>query len=241
MKILKTLLLGTTVLTTIAAKAQTAAEIVDKYVSALGGKDKITAIKTLYTESNIQIMGNDAPSTTYIVNGKGFKNEMDINGQKIVQCITTNSGWSINPFQGQMVAEPLPAEAIRKGKTQLDIGGPLFNYAAKGNKVELIGKEDVNNIKNAYKLKVTTPDTVTITYFIDPSTYYLVKTVSNVSAQGEDVEISTVYSDYKKTDYGFTVPYSTELTLPQGFTLVMNTKKVEINKDIDPKIFDMPK
>jgi len=241
MKILKTLLLATTVLSAIAVKAQTANEIVDKYVAALGGKEKIAGIKTIYTESSVQIMGNEAPSTTTLVNGKGFKNEMDFNGSKIVQCYTKDGGWTINPFQGQTAAEPLPAEMVKRGKAQLDIGGPLFNYAAKGNKVELVGKEDVNNVKNAYKLKVTTADSLVMMMYIDPTTYYLIKNVSTISAQGQEIEIGSTFSDYKKTDYGYPVPYSTELALPQGMSLTIVTKKVEINKEIDPKIFEMPK
>jgi hypothetical protein len=237
MKILSTLLLTTTVLSSIAVKAQTANEIVDKYVAALGGKEKVAAIKSLYTESTMQMMGQEIPSTTYILNGKGFKNEMDFNGTKMIQCVNKDGGWMVNPGQDP---QPLPAEMTKSRRIQLDIGGPLFNYAAKGNKVELIGKEDVDKIKNAYKLKVTTPDSMTMTLFIDPSTYYLIKSISNVNAMGQDFEISSTYSDYRKTDYGYPIPYTTELTIPQG-NLVLTTKKVEVNKDIDPKIFEMPK
>lgn len=241
MKILKTLLLATTVLSGIAVKAQTAGELVDKYIAALGGKEKIAGIKTLYTEGSVQIMGNEAPSITTIVNGTGLKNEMDFNGSKIINCYTKDGGWTLNPFQGQATAEPLPAELAKRGKSQLDIGGPLYNYAAKGNKVELVGKEDVEKVKNAYKLKVVTPDSLTTVMYLDPTTYYLIKTVNTISVQGQEIEVSSVFSDFKKTDYGFTVPYSTELNLPTGMTLVIVTKKVEINKAVDPKIFEMPK
>ncbi len=241
MQIQKTLLLGAIALSTIAAKAQTASEIVDKYIAAVGGKDKIAGIKTLYTEGAFQVMGTESSSITYIISGKGFKNEVDMNGQKIIQCITTNGGWTINPYLGQKSAQPLPEEVVKQGKSQLDVGGPLFNYTAKGSRLELSGKEDVDNVKNAYKVTLNMADSNSVVYFFDPSTFYIIKSTNKVKANGMNAEVSTIYSDYKKTAYGFVMPYRTEISPSQGFSIVMELKNVEINKEIDPKIFEMPK
>src|SRR2546425_13338282 len=129
MKTLKLALVGLTALAGISAKAQTADEIVAKHIEAVGGKDKISKINSIYLENSIEVMGNEAPGTTVILNGKGFKSEMDFNGQKIVQCITDKGGWTINPMAGQTSATPMPEELVKQGQDQLYIGGPLFNYA----------------------------------------------------------------------------------------------------------------
>ena len=60
----------------IKAQAQTAEEIVNKWETAMGGKDKLSNIKTLYTEGELNIMNNIAPHKTYLVNGKGFRSEV---------------------------------------------------------------------------------------------------------------------------------------------------------------------
>ncbi|MDP9040447.1 MAG: outer membrane lipoprotein-sorting protein, partial [Bacteroidota bacterium] len=60
-------------------RAQTADEIVNKYVDAIGGKDKLDQIKTVYIENTVQVMGNEGPSTTSIVNGVGYRMESDVN------------------------------------------------------------------------------------------------------------------------------------------------------------------
>src|ERR1019366_7870806 len=73
--------------------AQTADEIIGIYVDAIGGKDKISGIKSIYKESDIEINGNSASSITYLLNKKGSKMEMDFNGSKIIQCITDKAGW----------------------------------------------------------------------------------------------------------------------------------------------------
>ena len=221
-------------------QAQTVDEIVNKHIEAIGGKDKINAIKSLYIEADMEVMGNTAPSVTYIVNGKGYRNDVDFNGSKITRVVTDKGGWAINPMMGQTTAEAIPAEQVKSESQQIFVGGPLFDYATKGNKVELAGKEDVNG-KPAHKLKVTTKDGTESTYFIDAATYYLSKVVNKVTIEGQPVETSVVFSKYTKTDFGYVAPFTTELTLPQGFTLNINNKKVEVNKEIDMKLFDMPK
>ena len=85
------------------ASAQTADEIINKYIDAMGGKEKISQIKTVYIEGEMDIMGNKAPSLTYIVNGKGYKSEVDFNGAKIISVYTDKGGWTLNPMAGQSV------------------------------------------------------------------------------------------------------------------------------------------
>jgi hypothetical protein len=220
----------------VTSQAQTADEIIAKHITAIGGKEKLAQINSIHQESTIEVMGNEASSTTIIVNGKGFKNEVNFGGQKIVQCVTDKGGWSINPMMGQTTAEPMTEEQLTYGKEQLDIGGPLLNYQAKGNKVEFAGKEDVNGV-SALKIKVTTKANVQSTYFIDPTTYYVIRNVSKASMNGQEMETTINFSDYKKTDFGYVIPYSTELNLPQGFTIKSTTKKVEINKPVDESVF----
>jgi hypothetical protein len=226
----------TTIGTVAVSQAQTADEIIAKHINAIGGKEKLAQINSIYQESSIEVMGNEATSTTTIVNGKAFKNEVNFGGQKIVQCITDKGGWSINPLTGQNTAEPMPEEQVKALQEQIDIGGPLLNYATKGHKVELIGKEEVNGV-NAYKVKVTTANKVESVYFIDPATYYVLKSVTKTNMNGQDIETSILYSNYQKTDFGYVLPYSTEMNLPQGFTIKSTTKKVEINKPVDENIF----
>ena len=47
-----------------ALKAQTVDEIINKHIDAIGGKDKVAGVKTLSIESTLEVMGNEAPSTT---------------------------------------------------------------------------------------------------------------------------------------------------------------------------------
>src|ERR1700761_576743 len=80
--------------------AQTAEEIVAKNLQAVGGKDVVASTKSIVITSNLEVLGNDLPSTTTIVDGKGFKSETDFQGTKIIQCLTDHGGWGVNPPAG---------------------------------------------------------------------------------------------------------------------------------------------
>ena len=232
----KSILLSLAFFSVLAANAQTADEIVSKNLEAMGGKDKIGQIKSLYTEGTMQMMGNDNPTATTILNGKGIRMDAEFNGQKIVQVITDNGGWMINPMMGGGTPQPMPEEMYKASKEQLYVGGPFYNYAAHGTKIELLGKD-----AGLYKLKVTTSDGNDATYYIDPTTYYINKVEKKGQMQGQDMEITISLSDYQKTDNGFMVPRTVLTDMGGGFQMTANVKKVVVNKEVDPKIFEMPK
>jgi hypothetical protein len=214
----------------------TADEIVAKYVAAIGGKDAIGKVKSVSIENTATMMGGENPSTTTIVDGVGYKNETDFNGTKIVQCYTDKGGWSINPYAGAATATPMPDDVYNGGKSQIFVGGALYDYAARGGKVELLGKDG-----GAYKIKLTTKENVEAVYFIDATTYLITTVTSKGKMQDQDVDITTRFSDYRKTDLGYTIPYAIDLDFGGQFELTIAVKKVELNKTIDPAIFAMPK
>lgn len=219
-------------------QAQTADDIINKHLDAIGGTTAFAKVKSVYYEGTANAMGADYPTTTTILAGKGFKTVTSVNGSDIIQCFTDTSGWSINPMAGQSEATALPAEYVKRGKASLDIGGELVNFKAKGFTDSLLGRENVGSV-SCYKIKLSQPG-ISVIYLFDPNTYYTLQTSTNVTMNGQDVLNTTKYADYKKTDVGYVVP-TTVMVNNAGYDVTITYTKVEVNKDVDPSIFKMPK
>ena len=223
----------------VAASAQTADEIISKYVQAIGGKELLTKITSVYTESTIDVMGTQGPVKSTTLNGKGMKQEIDVMGSLMVTCYTEKGGWSINPMTGATSPEDMPEAQYNSGKDQITVGAPFINYTEKGYKAELVGNEAVGSV-NAYKIKLTAADSTSSTYYFDPTTFYLVKSVQMMEMQGQMIDNEITYSDYKQTE-GYAVPYKMEMNIGGGqFQMAMAVTKVELNKPVDETIFSKP-
>jgi hypothetical protein len=221
------------------ANAQTADEIVNKHIEALGGKDKLSQIKSISYDNKTEVMGNESNSTITVLNGKGYKNEANFNGQQIIQVVTDKGAWAINPFGGSSDAQAMPADQYKLAEDGIYVPDPLVNYAEHGAKIELQGQEKVDSV-NAFKIKYTNKDSGTITYYINPSTFYIIESVKTGEVQGQLTNITITYSDYRKTDFGIYLAYAVNIDMGQ-FALKSNVNKVDINKDVNPSIFLMPK
>jgi len=227
-------LLVLTAFASLSLTAQTADEIISKNIAAIGGKDVISKVTSLYMEGSMQVMGNEAPTTVTILAGKGYKSETDFNGQKSIQCYTDKGGWMVNPMAGGG-AQPMPDEQYKANREQINIAGVLSDYAAKGFSATLLGKEG-----NNYKIKLSDKDKTETTYYIDGTTYFVSKVERKGNFQGQDVQIVITFADYKKTDDGLAIPRTMGMDFGQ-FQLTANYTKVETNKKVDPAIFEMPK
>jgi hypothetical protein len=219
--------------------AQTADEIISKYIQAIGGKDLLTKITSVYTESSLEVMGMEGNVKTTTLNGKGMRQDMDISGSVITTCYNDKDGWSVNPMAGGTSPEAMSESQYNSGKDQIVVGAPFINYAEKGYKAELVGNEAVGTV-NAYKIKLTTPDSTSTFYFFDPGTSYMVRTIQQMDMQGQMTDNEITYSDYRQVE-GYAAPYKMDMNIAGGqFQMAMTVSKVELNKPVDETIFTKP-
>jgi hypothetical protein len=213
----------------------TADEVIAKYVAAVGGKDAIGQVKSITMDAVMTVMGNEAPSTTTVLDGVGRKMETEFNGSKIVQCVNAKGGWNVNPMAGANDPTPMSDDEFNAAKDDIYVGGGLYDYAARGAKVEMVSKD-----ADGFKIKLTSKDKVETVFVIDPTTYFVKSVMRKGDMQGQEVEVTTSFSDYRKTDVGFLMPYAMDIDFGGQFQLSLAVKKIDLNKTIDPAIFEMP-
>lgn len=217
---------------------QTAEDIIAKHIENTGGKEKIAGIVSVNMNFTVNIMGQDAAAKSVLLIGKGSRVDMDMAGQQIIQVVTDKGGWSVNPFAGVTTAEAIPDQQFIESKDQV-MFTPFLDYSARGNKAELVGKEKLDN-SEVYKINFTTADNITTTYFFDASTFYVVKAIKKISSMGQQMEMITTFSNFKKTDYGILVPFTSVMDYGQ-FAMTVTVHQVEFNKPVDASVFEMKK
>lgn len=229
--ILPIVLMFSLVLSGVAVTAQTADEIIDKYITAIGGKENWKKINSMVVEGNVEVQGLEIPFKMQVVNNKGMRSDAEFQGNKIIDILTPDKGWSQNPLSGKATLQPLTSEEMKQKVDELDLQGSFLDYSAKGSTVEFLGKdEDEGN--EFYKVKLTTKNNNETTYFFDIKTYLVYKQESTTKQNGQDVKITVKSLNYQKTDAGVIMPYK----LDQG-GMVIATKKILFNVPIDETQF----
>jgi hypothetical protein len=215
----------------ITATGQTADDIVQKHIAAIGGLEnwqKLTSIKMM---GSINAGGTEIPVTVTSLQGKAQRVEFSLNGMTGYQIVTNTEGWAFNPMAGQQSPQAMTAEDVKQSQSDLDIQGPLIDYKIKGNKVTYLGKDEVEGT-DCYKLKVTYPNGKEETMFIDAATYYHIRSVQKIVANGKEEEHTSNYGNYQKLPEGIVWPMS----IDDGGGAVA-VKTVEVNKPVDESIF----
>ena len=208
-------------------------------ISALGGADKVAAVKPFKFDQSMNIMGMDMTGKTTIVVGQSLRKDISAMGQQITKVVDGDKGWAINPMQGGTAAQALPDEQVKMQKGNTYMIGTDLVVQNKKYPVELVGKEKMKE-KDVYNLKVTRPEGESY-YYVDATTYQLAGMKSTVTVQGQWGEVKIQYGNYKTVD-GLTIPSTVELNSPaMPGAITMNLSNILFNPKVDSSIFTMPK
>lgn len=221
------------------ALAQTVDEVIAKNVEARGGLARLEAVQSVRMSGKMTMgPGMEFPMTVELKRPGRIRVEFTVQGSLGVQAYDGKAGWAISPM-GSKQPEPMPAEAVKAMEEQADYDGPLVDYKAKGNQVELVGKEKVEG-SDAYKLKVTLKGGDVRYLYLDADAYLLVKAESRRTIRGTEVVAEVTFGEYKEAG-GVLWPHSIQVGAkdrPEKQSMTFD--KVEVNLPIDDARFKMP-
>ncbi|HUX06430.1 MAG TPA: hypothetical protein VMX35_03880 [Acidobacteriota bacterium] len=211
--------------------AQTADDVINKAVQALGGKDALKAISTMKMTGKITMvaMGMEIPMVSYQKRPNKMRMEMEMQGMEMVQATDGSVAWMI--MGG--AAQEIPGEQGAMMLRQADFDGPYIDYKAKGITVEFIGKENIDG-EELYNVKLTFKDGYPINLYFDVASG--LPRMSTATVMG--METKTVMSDYRKVG-PILAAFSIEQNNPQG-QMIIEIEELVFNEDIDDALFTMP-
>lgn len=221
--------------------AQTADEIVSKYIKTIGGMDKLQGVQSVRRSGKFTGGGGfEARVMEEKKRPNDIRQEFQIQGMVGVTAYDGRSGWKIEPWEGKKDAEPLGEEEMKSIVEDSDFDGPLVNYASKGNKVEYVGVDPVQG-DDTYKLKVTLKNGDVQYYYMDTDYYVPIKIETKRFIRGEERESETYLGDYKEVA-GVYFPYSMETGMKGSpFKQKISIDKVEVNVPIADTRFAEPR
>ena len=200
----------------------TAATVVDKYFEAIGGKDKVMAVKSVMMTSSGKVQGIDLSLVTK--NSSDNKSSLEVTGMgQVLQKKKFDGEKGYSETQGRR--KEMSAEELEKEKIN---AAPFSDFAYKNGTLNRI--EPIEG-KNAYVLAFKG-----VEIFYDVATGLKIKTVTSVKGpDGKEVKVPTIYNDYKEVK-GIKFPH-TMIQKMGPMNLEFKISEIKINEGVTDEDF----
>ena len=224
-----------------AAVSQTADEIVKKALDARGGIEKIKAVQSERITGHISFsQGVEGSFVVELKRPQKMHVESSLEGQKIVRVYDGKSiGWMVNPFAENKEAQPLSSEDLKDISDESDFDGPLVDYKAKGNQIELAGQEKLDD-RPVYRLKLTNKNGDIRFYFFDASSFLLLKWEGIRKTGDQELPWESFFSEFHEVQ-GLKYPFRIDQGSPgTEMRQTLTAEKIEIDPPIEDSRFAKP-
>ena len=231
-------LLGTffiMLLTLSVVNAQTADEIVNKYLDALGGTDKLQSVKSRKADIVMSTSGIQLPGVIYEDNKNRQKLELTYQGMKIINSYDGETAWAQSPPAGMPQPTKLSG-AEAEAMADNEFLNEFINWKSRGMKVELKAEESLDG-KSYYRIDLTTPKGKLTKYFVDKETYLVAATKEMSPTLGQ--EVTSYVSEYKEFN-GIMVPTQVSVKAGGMELQAIKVNNVEHNVEIPDSVFAFP-
>ncbi|HTF17200.1 MAG TPA: hypothetical protein VK658_03955 [Chryseolinea sp.] len=221
--------------------AQTADDIVSKYIAYTGGTKVWKTINTIVSSGEYNYGGMPFPFTTYSRVPDSYKLIVPYNGKYYSQAYSAGKGWKIDAFKNETRPTPLEGTAARAMANEADVEleNVFINYKRKGHTISLHGEDTVIDRK-CYVIVLTRKSGETEKYYFDhQSSALLMKEAKAKNPELGGAVLNIYYSDYRNVA-GVMLPFKTVCEADAQEILTITVKDIEINEMIDNKTFETP-
>jgi len=227
------------------ASAQTADDLIEKQLTALGGRAALGKLQSRSMTGTITLTTpvGDLSGSVEILNKQPNKSRTLIKvdlasvgaGELVVdQRFNGTSGYVLDSLRGNRDITGNLLENMKNATFPT----PFLNYKEMGTTLEVTGKEKVGD-RDAYVVIVTPKSGSVVRQYVDVESYLPIKVVVKVDVpQIGELEQTSELLDYRDVD-GVKVPFQVKSTSTvQSFTITIT--KVEHNTPIDEALFSKP-
>ncbi len=207
----------------------TAESIIEKYVKAIGGKEKLLAVKDKTTKLKGKMQGMDIKLTMSQKAPNKLYQEVDFGVGK--QVIIFDGKKAKQEAMGQV--QEITGDKLEDLKLQNNLY-MVVDYKKYNVKYELKGIEKIND-KDAYKILFTYPTGTKKTEYYDVNTGLKVREVNSIKTPQGNFTQTVDLGDYKPVN-GLMVPYKMSQTVGAN-KLELEVTSVKINTGLKDSMF----
>jgi len=223
--------------------AQTADEVIQQSIDAVGGKnwEKVSSLKY---SANLEQGGMKIPLEVVSMRDGRTYTKISVQGMEMIQgAFDGNVMWSTS-FMTQKPEKSTAEDTENFKRTIKDFPNALFSYKKADYKASLEGEETVDGVvchKIKMDKKTELVDGVEVPnieyYFIDKDSKALIMTETEItSGEMKGVIAQTKYSDYQEVN-GVYIAFSQSMGIKDGESQGITFEKVEANPTIDENTF----
>lgn len=209
----------------------TAEKVVEKYIEAIGGNEKLNAVQDISMKMTTSVQGMSLETIMQQKAPNKYSMSVMMNGMAMQEQKFDGTNAAVSQM-GQ--TQKLEGEQLESMKQQSILFAET-KYKELGYKLTLKGVEQVEG-KNAYQIELETPNGDKVTEFYDTETGYKIRTVSVVENGGNSATVVNDLGDYKEVD-GIMFPHSITITGAAPVPLKSKVTSIEINKGIEDGVF----
>jgi hypothetical protein len=220
------------------ARAQTADEIISKYLQFTGGVQHWTAVKSITTTGTYNYGGVEFPYTAYSKAPNRYKYVVTYNGKSFAQAFDGKTGWRIDGFKNETTKTILVDKQAKAMANEADVEleSPFINYRQKGHSIFLEGTDTVNS-RTCYKIKLVSDGDTTV-YFFNSNDFALVKKQAiSKNTEMENALMDIFYDNYETTG-NIKLPHKITCTTAGQRILVISVATVKLNDSIPDNLFE---
>ncbi len=208
--------------------------VVASYIKAIGGADKLKAVKSVEQSMSMAIMGQEATMIMKQKDSNKFAMAVKL-GEMVMQeqVYDGTKMKSAGMGQSNIITEGPELEKMAEQARMF----PRMSYTANGYKLDLKGVEYVDGAK-CYKVNVTSPSGNKSTEFYNQTSGLLVRSISTEEMQGQSITQTSDYADYKAVD-GVMFPHKMTVSGAMPTPLVMNVSSIVLNGTMADTLFEV--
>jgi len=206
-------------------------ELIEKNINARGGYEKLKAAKSLKIRGKYVQQGRETPITLTIKRPNFIHAEVLFPTSPMTSGYDGKTAWWFDRIR---LSEPqkLPVEEALIFTRYADFGDLFVDYEKKGQKIELVGIEDMDGQK-VHKLQIISKNDIIRYVYLDANSFLKVKE-SYKSKKKKEFGLEVSFKDFREVN-GIVFPFYHDITAEQ--TII---ERIEMNVDIDDSIFKMP-